>query len=71
MNRFNPKKLLNSKWTAAQPENKELHFIVIESIRDEDETITGCVIEAVMTKNGYQLTLEELKNTEKWLMGWK
>lgn len=71
MNRFNPKKLLNSKWTAAQPENKELHFIVIESIRDEYETITGCVIEAVMTKNGYQLTLEELINTEKWLMGWK
>ena len=64
MNRFNPKKLLNSKWTAAQPENKELHFIVIKLIKNEDETITGCVIEAVMTKNNYQLTLEALKKTD-------
>ena len=71
MNRFNPKKLLNSKWTAAQPENKELHFIVIKLIKNEDETITGCVIEAVMTKNNYQLTLEALKNTDTWIMGWK
>jgi tryptophan-rich hypothetical protein len=71
MNRFNPKKLLNSKWTAAQPENKELHFIVIKLIKNEDETITGCVIEAVMIKNNYQLTLEELKNTDTWIMGWK
>ena len=71
MNRFNPKKLLNSKWTSAQPENKELHFIVIKLIKNEDETITGCVIEAVMTKNNYQLTLEALKNTDTWIMGWK
>ena len=71
MNRFNPKKLLNSKWTAAQPENKELHFIVVKLRQDEDETITGCVLEAVMTKNGYPLTLEDLKNAEQWIMGWK
>jgi tryptophan-rich hypothetical protein len=71
MNRFNPKKLLNSKWTAAQPEHKELHFIVIKLIQDEDEAITGCVLEAVLTKNGYKLTLAELKNTDKWIIGWK
>ena len=71
MNHFNPKKLLNSKWTSVQPENKELHFIVIKLIREADETITGCVLEAVMTKNSYPLTLEDLKNAEKWIMGWK
>lgn len=71
MNQFNPKKLLNSKWTATQAENKELHFIVTSLSRDEDENITGCNLEAVMTKNGYPLTLAELKNAEVWLMGWK
>lgn len=71
MNQFNPKKLLNSKWTATQPQNKELHFIVTGLIRNQDETITGCDLEAVMTKNSYPLTLAELKNAEKWLLGWK
>ena len=28
MNKVNPKKLLNSKWTAQTPQNKEKHFIV-------------------------------------------
>ena len=71
MNRFNPKKLLNSKWTASAPQNKELHFIVTELLRDEDEVITGCVLEAVMTKNSYPMTLSELKNSENWLLGWQ
>jgi len=71
MNRFNPNKLLNAKWTAKQPQNKELHFIVTQLIRNEEEVITGCELEAVMTKNSYSLTLLELKNTDNWLMGWK
>ena len=71
MNQFNPKKLLNSKWTAAQPKNKELHFIVTALIHDQDEIIIGCNLEAVMTNNSYPLTLVELKNTENWLLGWK
>jgi len=71
MNRFNPNKLLISKWTATKPENKELHFIVTQLIRNDEEIITGCVLESVITKNAYSLGLEELKNTENWLMGWK
>ena len=71
MNRFNPNKLLISKWTATKPENKELHFIVTQLIRDDEEIITGCVLESVITKNAYSLGLEELKNAENWLMGWK
>ena len=30
MNPLNPKKLLNSKWTAVKPRNKEKHFLVTE-----------------------------------------
>ena len=71
MSYFNPKKLLNSKWTAIQPKNKELHFIVVKLIYDDDDIITGCVLEAVITKNAYSLMLDELKKAEHWLMGWK
>ena len=71
MNRFNPKKLLNSKWTACNPQNKELHFIATQLIRDEEDVITGCKLEAVMSKNIYPQTLEELKKADNWLIGWK
>ena len=71
MNRFNPNKLLNSKWTASHPQNKELHFIVTGLIRNDDNAITGVYLEAVMTKNNYPLTLQALKNIDSWLMGWK
>jgi tryptophan-rich hypothetical protein len=30
MNKINPEKLLKSKWTAAQPKNREKHFMVTE-----------------------------------------
>ncbi|MDH3987431.1 MAG: TIGR02450 family Trp-rich protein, partial [Gammaproteobacteria bacterium] len=29
-NKINPKKLLKSKWTAAEPKNREKHFMVTE-----------------------------------------
>ena len=35
MNKINPKKLLNSKWTAVKPTNKEKHFLVTEIEFDE------------------------------------
>ncbi|MGO1500784.1 MAG: TIGR02450 family Trp-rich protein [Marinobacter sp.] len=41
MNNFNPKKLLNSKWTAVNPVNKEKHFLVTElEINEEDNVVT-------------------------------
>ena len=55
MNTFNPKKLLLSKWTAVNPKNKERHFIVTELIKDEEENITACILEAVMNKNNYEM----------------
>ena len=44
MNTINPKKLLHSKWTAVNPQNKEKHFIVAEVEIDEDQTVMSCVI---------------------------
>ena len=71
MNWLNPEKLLMSKWTATQPEQRERHFIVTRLIRTEDETIIGCVLEAVINKNTYEINWLELKDSSRWHTGWK
>ena len=71
MNRINPKKLLNSKWTAVNPTNKEKHFIVTELEFDEEENVTACAIEAVMTKRSQEINWQDLKEDANWIHGWK
>lgn len=71
MNQINPKKLLNSKWTAVKPVNKEKHFIVTEVEFDEEGEVTHCLIEAVMSKRAEAIDWQELKSNESWRMGWK
>lgn len=72
MNKFNPTKLLNSKWTAIRPQNKERHFIVTKLGWNEDETkIISCLLEAVINKNEYELTINQLKDASNWIQGWK
>ncbi|AZL86408.1 TIGR02450 family Trp-rich protein [Aliivibrio salmonicida] len=70
MNQINPKKLLNSKWTAVNPIKKEKHFLITE-IEFEDNEVTHCLIEAVITKRAESLDWKELKDQENWLSGWK
>jgi len=36
LNKINPKKLLNSKWTAVEPKKREKHFMVTEVEFDEE-----------------------------------
>ena len=72
MNKFNPKKLLLSKWTALQPKEKEKHFIVVKIEFDETKTdVLSCTLEALITKNRYKTYPEELQNNQAWLQGWK
>ncbi|MEM5499362.1 TIGR02450 family Trp-rich protein [Paraglaciecola mesophila] len=71
MHQINPKKLLNSKWTAVRPQNKEKHFIVSEMEFDEEGAVLVCCIEAVMTKRVIFIDWQELKNTSQWHQGWK
>ena len=71
MNRLNPDKLLMSKWTAAQPGQRERHFIVTRLILAGDETIIGCVLEAVINNNTYEIDWRELQDSTRWLAGWK
>ncbi|MEA1988126.1 MAG: TIGR02450 family Trp-rich protein [Pseudomonadota bacterium] len=73
VNKFNPKKLLNSKWTALNPQNKELHFIVVKLIEsEEDESkIEGCLLQSVMHKTDYDIACSDLKGSSAWQQGWK
>lgn len=70
-NQINPNKLLLSKWTAVQPVNKEKHFLVAELLKDEQEQIIGCVLEAVINNRKIEMAWQELSNSENWLLGWR
>ena len=65
------KKLINSKWTAANPVNKEKHFLITELEFDENNNVTHCLIEAVISHRTEQIDWIELKESEHWLQGWK
>jgi tryptophan-rich hypothetical protein len=71
MNKINPKKLLNSKWTAVAPTKKEKHFIVSEIEFDEAGNVVACFIEAVMSKRSAPIDWHDLKDDSRWLHGWK
>lgn len=70
---MNYKKLLNSKWTAVNPENKEKHFSVIKVLKDKDDPqkVESVTMEATMTGRSFELAPRELKDRDIWLEGWK
>jgi tryptophan-rich hypothetical protein len=71
MNPISPKKLLNSKWTAVNPSRKEKHFLVTEVEFNEDGAVINCLVEAVMTRRSFPISWRDLKNSGKWISGWK
>jgi tryptophan-rich hypothetical protein len=71
VNRINPQKLLLSKWTAAQPQDREKHFLVTELFRDEEGRVLEIELQAVLTKRAERLDWQILKNDDHWLLGWK
>ncbi|MFV1921198.1 MAG: TIGR02450 family Trp-rich protein [Methylotenera sp.] len=68
----NAKKLLNSKWTAVNPINKEKHFLVTKLITPEtnDQNIELIELEAVFTKRCQILPWQQLNESALWLQGW-
>jgi tryptophan-rich hypothetical protein len=71
VNTINPKKLLNSKWTAVSPSNKEKHFLVTEVKFDEEGNVIYCLIEAIMSHRAESIEWLSLKDPTQWLQGWK
>lgn len=69
---LNPKKLLNSKWTAVTPSNKEKHFIVTRLVSPEqpEMSITQIELEALHSKRVQILSWIELTDKAIWLQGW-
>lgn len=49
--RLNPKKLLLSKWTAVQPQDKEKHYIVTELVQAESPLATAQLPRSVSAPN--------------------
>jgi tryptophan-rich hypothetical protein len=72
-NRPNRKKLLNTKWTAISPENKEKHFVVSKvNINEIDpQVIDSIVLTAVLTNKNYTIDYRELENELIWQQGWQ
>jgi tryptophan-rich hypothetical protein len=71
VNKINPKKLLNSKWTAVVSKNKEKHFMVTEIEFNEEQVVISCTMEAVISKRVFLITWSDLKEDNNWLHGWK
>ncbi|MBT5483755.1 MAG: TIGR02450 family Trp-rich protein [Gammaproteobacteria bacterium] len=70
-NAISPKKLLNSKWTSVQPENKEKHFLITEVEYDEEGVVIYCLMEAVLTQRSFPISWRVLKDHNQWLTGWR
>ncbi|MEE4244233.1 MAG: TIGR02450 family Trp-rich protein [Kangiellaceae bacterium] len=70
MNRINPKKLLNSKWTATKPLEQQKHFIVTKVRHDELGNVETCLLEAVLTKRSTEIDWKALQDTQLWRQGW-
>ena len=71
--RLNSAKLLCSKWTAANPRDRERHFIVTKlnvSVppAGRSETIE---IEAVLTRRSVCVPWRALLDSAQWLQGWQ
>ena len=71
INKISPKSLIHSKWTKVDVTNKEKHFIITVVKFDEEQTVVSCMIEAVMTKNVYDIDWRELKDNNNWRIGWQ
>lgn len=71
MNRFDPRKLKLSKWTARAPRDKEKHFLVIDLLHDEQGVLLQVELQAVYSQRSLWLDWRELRDAETWLMGWR
>ena len=72
-NELRPNKLLNSKWTAVTPVDKEKHFLVVMLCSPDtpDAPVTHVVLEAVHTRRVQTLPWRALQDGALWHQGWK
>ncbi len=71
-NPLSPKKLLLTKWTAVNPRHREKHFVVTKVIEPEPPAmrVEQIELEAVHSRQVYQLHWRELTDASLWRQGW-
>lgn len=70
-NQIQRNKLIGSKWTARQPQHNEKHFIVLDWVESDNAPRPEKIeIEAVYSRRVYTIYYQELKNAERWQIGW-
>ena len=60
-------KILNSKWTALEPANRERHFLVIRIADHKERTLK---LECVVTKSVQIVAYVELAQSGRFRSGW-
>ena len=67
-----PKKLLNSKWTAVNPRNREKHFLVTKLVDPEPpgSPLLLIELEALISKQVRVMPWRELADETRWIRGW-
>lgn len=51
--------------------DKEKHFLVVTVEVDDDQIISECVLQAVMSKRDINIEWHDLKDPHQWVQGWK
>jgi len=69
---LNPEKLRLSKWTAVNPRDREMHFLLTRVTYPESPAhrIEQFVLEAVLTHHRITLGWTELADKQRWRQGW-
>jgi len=72
MNALHPKKLLLSKWTAAQPVGRDKHFLIVELVLPDDpaQPVESVELEAVMSRQRRCIPWRDLRDAARWHQGW-
>lgn len=73
LRRLQPAKLLLSKWTAAEPRTREKHFLVTRLIEPDvpGAPLESVEIEAVHSRRSRTIAWRELRDTARWIQGWR
>lgn len=72
LHRIQPSKLLNSKWTAVHPKDREKHWLVTRILDDEQPASRWewIILEAVHSRRSVRLRWRELQDPTRWRRGW-
>ena len=70
MNQVNPKKILDSKWTAATPKDGDKHFTVTRLWWEKRGKLSQVQLTGVVTGSQRAIHWRELKDNDKWRPGW-